>query len=275
MTIPIPTPPPPPHSDLPRKLAVLFLLAMAAALGIVLLFRVGYPTAYLNLLLLDSGLLGLVTGFGARFVLKKRSAGMRLLTAFATLIVGLTVLGFFTNWQFGFSLYFLRGGRFDWAGLIQLVFGMLAAALALFAWRRPEPVIVTSLAEQEPPTEPTVIVADPEPLPAPTRVKTPRARLSTTGKKPRTSTSSKPRTRTKVQSGAQTKAKSAASTSKRRTRKADVQFANAEEHRCPYCLELVQPNDPRGVVECDICHALHHADCWAITGACQVPHLNS
>jgi hypothetical protein len=29
------------------------------------------------------------------------------------------------------------------------------------------------------------------------------------------------------------------------------------------------------VVECDVCHALHHKDCWDITGFCQVPHLNS
>jgi hypothetical protein len=28
-------------------------------------------------------------------------------------------------------------------------------------------------------------------------------------------------------------------------------------------------------VECKICHTLHHADCWAVTGACQIPHLNS
>jgi hypothetical protein len=29
------------------------------------------------------------------------------------------------------------------------------------------------------------------------------------------------------------------------------------------------------VVECEICHTLHHADCWAITGACQVPHFTA
>jgi ribosomal protein L37AE/L43A len=48
-----------------------------------------------------------------------------------------------------------------------------------------------------------------------------------------------------------------------------------EEHRCPYCLDPVSRNDPRGVKECDVCHTLHHADCWAITGVCQVPHLNT
>jgi hypothetical protein len=37
----------------------------------------------------------------------------------------------------------------------------------------------------------------------------------------------------------------------------------------------VKRNDPRGVVECEVCHTLHHKDCWDITGACQVPHLNT
>jgi hypothetical protein len=52
-------------------------------------------------------------------------------------------------------------------------------------------------------------------------------------------------------------------------------LSGQEEHRCPYCLELIDPDDRRGVVECKICHTLHHADCWAITGACQVPHFTA
>ncbi|MBI4786154.1 MAG: hypothetical protein HY782_03790 [Chloroflexi bacterium] len=47
------------------------------------------------------------------------------------------------------------------------------------------------------------------------------------------------------------------------------------EDRCPYCLDIVKRNDPRGVQVCEVCHTPHHADCWAITGKCQVPHLNT
>lgn len=47
------------------------------------------------------------------------------------------------------------------------------------------------------------------------------------------------------------------------------------EDRCPYCFDIVKRNDPRGVHVCEICHTPHHADCWAITGKCQVPHLNT
>jgi hypothetical protein len=25
---------------------------------------------------------------------------------------------------------------------------------------------------------------------------------------------------------------------------------------------------------CSICHTPHHADCWAMTGVCQIPHYN-
>jgi len=51
-----------------------------------------------------------------------------------------------------------------------------------------------------------------------------------------------------------------------------VRLTGVEEHRCPYCLEIVEEDDPRGVVICEICHAYHHKDCWDITGRCQVPH---
>ncbi len=51
-----------------------------------------------------------------------------------------------------------------------------------------------------------------------------------------------------------------------------VRLIGETEHRCPYCLEVVVNNDPRGVKVCPICHTRHHADCWAVTGNCQVPH---
>ncbi len=278
MTVPIPTPPPPPYSDLPRKLALLFLLAIAAALGIVLLFRAGYPLAYLNLLILASALLGLVSGFGARLVLRKRRTWLRLLAAFAMLGLGMIVLGLFSGGKYGLSPAAYQSGRFDWAGLIQMLIGTLAASLSLFAWRRRAPVL-PSVAE-EPPTQPAVRSGTPDLLPQPERIKSPKPRGARLTKKLRPSTGSKLRTRARVRTAAKPKtktgrSKSPASGLKRRSRKADIQFAANEEHRCPYCLELIQPNDPRGIVECKICHTLHHADCWAVTGACQIPHLNS
>ncbi len=47
------------------------------------------------------------------------------------------------------------------------------------------------------------------------------------------------------------------------------------EDRCPYCFDVIKRNDPRGVRVCEVCGTPHHADCWGITGKCQVPHLNT
>jgi hypothetical protein len=55
-------------------------------------------------------------------------------------------------------------------------------------------------------------------------------------------------------------------------RKKPVELVGTEEHCCPYCLEPVDKNDPRGMTSCPICHTWHHSDCWAVTGTCQVPH---
>jgi hypothetical protein len=52
-----------------------------------------------------------------------------------------------------------------------------------------------------------------------------------------------------------------------------IRLVGMEEHRCPYCLELVEEQDPAGVVICQICHAYHHKNCWDVSGTCQVPHL--
>lgn len=53
---------------------------------------------------------------------------------------------------------------------------------------------------------------------------------------------------------------------------ADVKLVGREEHRCPYCLEEVKKNDPRGVKLCPDCGTWHHQDCWDVTGSCQIAH---
>jgi len=63
--------------------------------------------------------------------------------------------------------------------------------------------------------------------------------------------------------------------SSRRKSRTKVRLIGAIEHRCPYCLEPVARNDMRGVRICPVCHTLHHADCWEVTGTCQVPHYHS
>jgi hypothetical protein len=57
--------------------------------------------------------------------------------------------------------------------------------------------------------------------------------------------------------------------------KPKISLMGMEEHRCPFCLEEVDPQDPAGVVICPVCHSYHHKSCWDITGTCQVPHSQS
>ena len=55
----------------------------------------------------------------------------------------------------------------------------------------------------------------------------------------------------------------------------DVKLMGDEEHVCPYCLEIVEKNDPNnGIAICKECGTWHHQDCWDITGACGVAHRN-
>lgn len=63
---------------------------------------------------------------------------------------------------------------------------------------------------------------------------------------------------------------------KRRAAEEEVlRVLDVVDDRCPYCLDVIKKNDPRGVTVCEVCGTPHHADCWAITGKCQVPHLNT
>jgi hypothetical protein len=53
-----------------------------------------------------------------------------------------------------------------------------------------------------------------------------------------------------------------------------IRLVGREEHRCPYCLGVVSPGDPDGIVVCPVCKTYHHKGCWDVTGECQVPHIH-
>jgi hypothetical protein len=174
--------------------------------------------------------------------------------------------------------------KMDWADPVHLLISLLMTVLSMQAWRRtvsaPEPIELTPL---------------PEPPPPATRSRRGRRASSSSNGRARVQRSANsstnfrvtplPQTRVRSNNGARSAVRSGAKKSKDPTvqpkkkrlsrRKPKIQFALVEEHRCPYCLDAVSRNDPRGVKECEVCHTLHHADCWAITGMCQVPHLNT
>lgn len=177
--------------------------------------------------------------------------------------------------------------RMNWADPVHLGVSVLMMLLSLHAWSRATSTVTSQPIE--------VIEVAPLPLPAPrSTTRSRRVRRSTSASNGRTrvqpaanelthlTPSPIPRPGTRSNHGSRSsavvkKVKDPVVKPKRKRsrRKPQIQFAIVEEHRCPYCLDTVIRSDPRGVEECKVCHTLHHADCWAITGVCQVPHLNN
>jgi hypothetical protein len=267
MSMPSPSQPEPLRAVLLRKLFLLALSIVGVALILAILLNQVHKPSYLLQVFVSDLSMGLVAGFLARFLFRRHSALLRFTSAYAVFILGLMLLGFFSGWQVGLGP--LKFGRtsVDWSGLGQLLLGVGTVILSLEAWLRP-------LVQVQPATE---IVVQPAPVAALQPVaERPHVR---TAPRSRRTPSRRPRrlARSKVQNVPEIVVEAPVKSKRKRSlhRKPKLQLSRVEEHRCPYCLELIEPNDPRGTVECKVCHTLHHADCWAITGTCQVPHLNS
>ena len=86
-------PPKPAGSGFPRKIVLLILLEIAAALGYYLLVRPIKALPLLGANLLAIGLLGMVAGFGTRLILRQRNWFVRFLSGIAVLIIGLFCSG--------------------------------------------------------------------------------------------------------------------------------------------------------------------------------------
>jgi ribosomal protein L37AE/L43A len=222
--------------------------------------------------------IGLTAGFFTRVLLARRSAFLRWIVSLAGVMTGLLVLGRMTGWEYGIGPLSFNRATTDWLGLGLVVLGSLLTLISDRAYRGALP-----LHSMETPA-----VASLSTIPAaPARNINTRSQRSSaetrstswriTGQRQRNVAVNKPKKRIvkkkKPVSLAKQKTSSKPTVIKKRASKKIV-IAPVEEHRCPYCLEPVKRNDPRGVVECSICHTLHHADCWAITGTCQVPHYN-
>ncbi len=244
------TPAQPPHAEnthiaLVRKVVLLALIMLIMPLALVLLFveiSIPYP---LVAVIFYVFFFGLMAGLSIRLILKGRTSMLRTIASFAIPLGSLLLLGWFTGWRYGIEP--LHWGRQDvgWLELLQVLCAAGLSLLVLSAWRR-RPLQV------EPITTPThhraaEAVVDPSPRRTSRRVSHHLKTVKT--KKP------------------------GFLSRRKRSSKHLIKLSREEEHRCPYCLEIIEPDDPRGTVECRVCHTLHHADCWAITGACQVPHF--
>lgn len=279
-----------------RKVFLLFLLVVAISLFLVILFRQknNFPLLLFNVL--ADTTLGLLMGLGTRLVLRHMSWFIQGVASAAMVLIGLAVLGYFTGWKSGIGPMqagFVKVGWLDWANislelplqfgrsrmdlldLVQMVIGIDVAWVALRAWKRPARSVgqTNSAAPRirnrsrahsaRAAAIPNVSISVNQAAPVS------NARLKAKKKKP----SGRPVISMRAADPKPSRSRSRAWNPMRRRH--EVQFAAYEEHRCPYCLEIVTRDDARGSVECQVCHALHHKDCWDITGTCQVPHLNT
>ena len=219
--------------------------------------------------------IGLVAGFVSRLSLLHRGRAIRGLVAIVGVCTGLIFLGWLSRGAYGVYLLRLHPEVPDWRGLVQLLTASASALLAVCAWDRRITLgqhlagqvrvgrahimgtVQSHLDTLRNLRRPAVSVTHP---PARQEHRRPPAQLTVRQTPSRTQTQHSQLVRQKP-------------VRKRKRRpKVAIRLSAAQEHRCPYCLELVNPDDPRGVEICPICHTLHHADCWAVTGTCQVPH---
>lgn len=253
-----------------RKLAILLLLVGSAALWLFILFdeeRLSFGTTVEEI---GTGVgLALVAGLGAQLVLSKRNGFFRFVAAMTGNVAGIYLLGFLSAGKYGISKFGWLPKAVDYDGLNLVGIGFAITLFMSLLFRRtkivviPEPVQVPS-----PEREPEIQI---EPLDSGDTPRISLPRNSWLGFFP--SHSDQRSNGGRIRSA---RVKPMVPPRRRQHRgRARIQLALVEEHRCPYCLELVSRSDPHGVMECKVCHTLHHKDCWDITGSCQVPHLNT
>lgn len=272
------------------RMALVVLYATACAILFTWLFLLVEPR---EPVLFKFGLLaasGLTAGFLARRQLSNFSVTLSFLTALVAEIVALATLNPITHGFIGMNLFGFYPSNPEWDGLLQFCVTGLTAWLALRAWapapaRSARRASAPRLRNSSRRSSGRTRVATPKRQAAgSTRLSFNRLRQQTSQRLRSTFQSlagifsSPPRTAGSKRRGV---AKKKATATRRRSgasmrvrRKRGVQVSSVEEHRCPYCLEPVVAHDPRGVKICEVCHTWHHADCWAVTGVCQVPHEN-
>jgi hypothetical protein len=255
-----PSPPDPFYLAFSRKLVLLLLMAITTAILLVTLLRQIRLSIPVLAFLLSDGIVGLVAGFSVRWIITKKNLFLFILVVLMFISTSLALLGWFTGWSFGIDLIEVGRIRMGVWDIVQVLTSVGFALLARFAWLKPARVI---------PVEPRTKAA--QAVPGTRRKAQKRATRPAR---------SDPVPADPAPEGQPASSLAIARPAKTKRKRSDqahpkLLLSGPEEHRCPYCLELVEPEDPRGVVECEICHTLHHADCWAITGACQVPHFTS
>lgn len=262
-----------------ERIALVILITAISALLLLLAIMqdLQVPREILKYTLLAA--LGLAAGGSSRYLLANQRFTLKIFSALVALIVAMVALNVASRGFIGLDLLQQFPSGDPWAGALSFAISAAVAWLALRAWTRPRTILV----------EPRVAAL---PVPSPqaqhsARSSSRRPRQTVRPSPPslinsfntwraRTATQLAhlvPRRTTKVRGRKLSRATGRPKPNPRAPRRSRaVQLSAIVENRCPYCLEDVRKNDPRGVKICKVCKTWHHADCWAITGVCQVPH---
>jgi len=240
-------------------------------------------------------LVGLLAGFSTRRFLANHTRVLQLMAALISTALGLASLHILSAGFIGINLFYRSNNSPDWEGLIQFGLAALGSLLVINAFRTrsapqqvhraPAPAPAAAAPQTKAETIrslprfsfPALKKSEPKVTKiAPAKKERVSAKKTTTKKTSNTLAIQKKATKPKklaVVAAPKPKTKKPARKAKKNA-KTEIKFVGKEEHICPYCLDPVEDHDPRGVKICTICKTRHHADCWGITGACQIPHSN-
>jgi ribosomal protein L37AE/L43A len=269
-------------------LAILKTTTTALVFSFVFLFDGEMPPLFLLFALIATT--GLIAGMTSRRMLKDHSRLLQYLVGVACLFAALFALSYYSSGVIGIDYLAIYQADFDPPAIIQLTISLFTTWLALAAWRKPKN---NQFKGQTLPNSPSYrsseVEIEPQQPVTTSRVNLPRTRRlinwfsgnpqnSSRNSGSQLASISPPQERISVKKNHQKSRRVSKIRTRRSTlllnRQKPVKFVGAEEHRCPYCLEPVVYNDPRGVEICSVCQTHHHADCWEVTGVCQVPHSN-
>ena len=239
----------------------LFVAGVEAIVILLFLYQVNLPPLLMTLFA-NIGL-GLAAGAGARSFFYLRSGFTRIFTALFILTPSLYAMGYFTHWKIGIGpVDSWAKGYVGWFELAQFGGSALVAMFALWAWWQSPSKILEDQIESRYSSNRREQVHSAISVQLP-GFNLPRFHFPEGMK-------SKPQKKTRLRSAHRTKAKNKripevekvimfrhaepvrAKRRKLFQRKPDLQISAYEEHRCPYCLDEVNRNDPRGVKECDV-----------------------
>lgn len=239
------------HWNLMLGLGIALLLGVGTGTLQAYADRIAVPVPPLAVALLGAGVMGLLAGLTVICTLQGWTETVRMLVALLMLLAWMIATEItYADWMGLGQLEYLETAD-NWAELGQLAVGCMGAIVSGLG-RRPIPV------EMGPSLQPRR-----EPA------RRPRKWPSATDRKTKVKKERRHRAPALPKLGLSILTRHPAPAEEN-----GVKVISAAEERCPYCLDVVEKKDPRGIVVCEICGSPHHADCWeAGGGKCQVPHL--